>query len=874
MPHPAFDQPEKEQWMDGGRLQLLKPLGYGGQSQVWLAKDPKLERYVAIKFPREKPNELAESIQLLEEAKTVAAIRGSKFLPKLYAYKVENSWPYVEFEYIEGETLEARLESESPLPWEEAVEVAIKIANALADIGKRHPNGALLHRDIKPANIMLCKGTVDRYRKPGDVVLLDFGISRTSWNPSDEKTGFTGTWGYAAPEQILEVEHKHPWSVDYFALGVTLYRMIAGRLPWKADDIKDANRNFDSRMQLLQQLFSCPPQRSDISDAPSDVQEKLWKVFAKCTAYTPAERYQNAESIAQDLNECLPSPQKTSLRRWLVLSVFFVWIALLLHGVVVWYTSQSFIEKLNGEIGKAIREHGGRSFPLEAERPADIVDFLSARTSLSTRDVLFVADQMAKTTGDPKFVVDVRPTQSAVTEGHFDQAARQFSIAAGLRKMGSAELHEVAGDFDRQSEWWERSIEEYQAAESSISRHRHSDRSRLAIKKAMALAMLGATCDPSRGNALLDDSVSILRKELEESRQRGDPEGSAYIQCWLAFALDEASRLKGDERAALFLQEACNVAEAALEHFQSHQNLRERMLTFNVWAKANLENMNRCGLNEEVLNGIIAECDRLEDSEELRLFPKAFPIVLGTAALAYQYKAVNAANGDSSEFPSKEGGVTIIRIFSHSEEPIDARSRQSVHELEMNCLAESKYRLEAARQLVSEAENPRLLASLSLNLASTLLHEVSLTAADDAVVKHELLAQARRHLMETRQVISPERFPRLHSRLKIISGMIYGEDARMADPGEKLTLLKHAQDEFAEARQLLTRESAPIEHELIVVLASNSRYQLAQLTNNVDEMRAAVEDLFYAQAIFADAGAPRLESLANVMIRLQKALAK
>jgi TolB-like protein/tetratricopeptide (TPR) repeat protein len=202
-----------------GRFELLRELGRGGFGVVWEARDQELGRKVAFKLVRAGRAE-AGADQLHREAEAVARLQHPNLVTLYDVGRCEHG-PYLVLELLRGETLQARL-ARGPLPLGEALAVAVEVARGLAHA---HAEG-VVHRDLKPSNVFLCER--------GGVKLLDFGMAHAF----GRKRVSGGTPAYMAPEQWRDAPEDE--RTDVFALGVMLYRMITGTLPFPDDGGKSA----------------------------------------------------------------------------------------------------------------------------------------------------------------------------------------------------------------------------------------------------------------------------------------------------------------------------------------------------------------------------------------------------------------------------------------------------------------------------------------------------------------------------------------------------------------------------------------------------------------------------------------------------------
>src|SRR6266566_6568507 len=202
-----------------GRYRLHQRLGEGGMSEVYLAHDELMHRDIAIKVMSSSNVEYIERFQ--REAKAVGNLHHNHILPA-FDYGQQNPWHYLVMLYIEHGSLSDLLD-EGPLTLEHAGEMLSQVASALQCA---HDHG-ILHRDIKSSNILL--------RDEHYVYLADFGLAKTMGERSDiTRTGYLmGTSEYMAPELT---EKPASTSSDIYALGVLLYEMVTGQVPFRGSN--------------------------------------------------------------------------------------------------------------------------------------------------------------------------------------------------------------------------------------------------------------------------------------------------------------------------------------------------------------------------------------------------------------------------------------------------------------------------------------------------------------------------------------------------------------------------------------------------------------------------------------------------------------
>jgi serine/threonine protein kinase len=207
---------------------VLDPLGEGGMGTVYRAIDTRLDRTVALKFQPQILREAANRERFWREAKSVASIDHPNVCP-VYGMEEDGAFLFIAMAYLDGMPLDRRIAS-SRLGIDEALQIAIQVGRGLE---AAHAKG-VVHRDIKPANLMLTS------TPSGDhlVRILDFGIAQSlceSAGTQDELT--MGTVSYMAPEQIRpgRVDAR----ADIWSLGVVLYEMLSGRLPFERPSVHE-----------------------------------------------------------------------------------------------------------------------------------------------------------------------------------------------------------------------------------------------------------------------------------------------------------------------------------------------------------------------------------------------------------------------------------------------------------------------------------------------------------------------------------------------------------------------------------------------------------------------------------------------------------
>ena len=282
---------EKSDTNQFGRYEILSELGRGAMGVVYQARDPQIDRLVALKtvslWGQEPDEEKEFRLRFMNEAQAAGRLHHSGIVSVFdVGENPENHDPYIVLEYVPGESLSRTLSREKKLPLERALNLAAEIADAL---DYAHDQG-VIHRDIKPANILI---TQDGHAK-----IADFGIAKLNLAHFTIPGRVLGTPAYMAPEQLSgeAVDGRS----DLFSLGVILYAMVTGHSPFQGTSattvcFKVANREPIAASSLDMTL---PPQ--------------LDVVISRAMAKDPNERYQRGSDFADDLRILRQSYKTTS----------------------------------------------------------------------------------------------------------------------------------------------------------------------------------------------------------------------------------------------------------------------------------------------------------------------------------------------------------------------------------------------------------------------------------------------------------------------------------------------------------------------------------------------------------------------------------
>jgi eukaryotic-like serine/threonine-protein kinase len=261
-----------------GKYQILNELGKGATSVVYLGMDPFANRKVAVKVvEREVLGDKEHGKRFRKLFLTEASLAGKLSHPHIAAIfdaVADEEGSYIVMEYVEGGTLEQHTKHDSLLPVNKIVEIIFKCCKAL-DYAHRH---GVIHRDIKPANILRAKDT--------DIKISDFGAALTTAAETTQVSGI-GSPAYMSPEQVQEQQLTH--QTDIFSLGVVMYQLLTGSLPFKATN------NYSMVFQIIN--VDPPPPSIFRPEVPTPVDQIVKKMLQKRLE----SRYQTWDELAQDL---------------------------------------------------------------------------------------------------------------------------------------------------------------------------------------------------------------------------------------------------------------------------------------------------------------------------------------------------------------------------------------------------------------------------------------------------------------------------------------------------------------------------------------------------------------------------------------------
>jgi serine/threonine protein kinase/Flp pilus assembly protein TadD len=303
-----------------GHYRITEMIGRGGMGEIYLAEDTKLHRQVALKFlPKAMTADPEARVRFEREAQAAAALNHPNIIT-IYEIGEHEGQVFIAMEYAEGQTLKEIIDAGArravPLPITQVIAIAAQIASGLAAAHAKY----IVHRDIKPQNILA--------DKEGRVKILDFGLAKLKGVSSLTKESSTlGTVHYMSPEQTMgkDVDQR----TDIWSLGVVLYEMLTGQLPFKGD----------YEQAVIYSILNEEPKPSD--NLRPDIPAELKAIIDKCLEKETDVRYQHADDLHVDLKrvrgDTKPETSATGRRQlveahikrtWLIAGSFILILAL------------------------------------------------------------------------------------------------------------------------------------------------------------------------------------------------------------------------------------------------------------------------------------------------------------------------------------------------------------------------------------------------------------------------------------------------------------------------------------------------------------------------------------------------------------------
>jgi serine/threonine protein kinase len=260
-----------------GNYEIVKKLGHGGMGVVYLGKDPRLNRFVAIKSLLVEDSTGEKSKRFFREANAMARLHHPNVI-QVYDIGQEGNTPFFVMEFIEGQTLDKKIPIQG-MPVGEALQLMATVADTIGYIHEQK----IIHRDLKPANIMIDKNN--------NIKVMDFGLTKASEGSKLSQDGLAvGTLGYIAPEQYDGNAEERS---DVYALGIILYQLLTGVLPFEGESLSSV------LWKQLQAPAIPPSQRNP--EIPKDVDTIVLRAFE----YDKEHRYASAKNMATDIRRYL-----------------------------------------------------------------------------------------------------------------------------------------------------------------------------------------------------------------------------------------------------------------------------------------------------------------------------------------------------------------------------------------------------------------------------------------------------------------------------------------------------------------------------------------------------------------------------------------
>lgn len=264
-----------------GRYEIVGRIGAGGMSNVYKAKDQKLNRFVAVKVLKPEFSADATFVKKFRvEAQSAAGLSHPNIV-NVYDVGEEDGIYYIVMELVQGITLKHYIERKGKLDIREVLNISVQIASGM---GAAHAN-RIIHRDIKPQNVIMSRD--------GKVKVTDFGIAKAA-DSTTVTTNAAGSVHYISPEQARGGYSDE--KSDIYSLGITMYEMVTGKVPY------DGENNVSVALQHIQGNMVPPRQLNP------DIPRSVERIILKCTQKKPDLRYSSAKELIQDLRRALAEP--------------------------------------------------------------------------------------------------------------------------------------------------------------------------------------------------------------------------------------------------------------------------------------------------------------------------------------------------------------------------------------------------------------------------------------------------------------------------------------------------------------------------------------------------------------------------------------
>ena len=269
--------------MLAGRYEILEEIGKGGMAYVYKARCHFLNRLVAIKVLKEELRDDKEFVHRFNTEAQAAARISNPHVVSIYDVGFENGLYYIVMEYVDGITLKEYIAEKGVLPWRQAAEIAAQICEGLSAAHKK----SVIHRDIKPQNIIMTEG--------GVLKVTDFGIARATTQATQSTSSSTiGTVHYLSPEQARGGYTNE--RTDIYSLGVVLYEMLTGRLPFNDNTAVAIAIKHIQEKPVLPRILN------------NEIPESMEYIVMKALNKEQNLRYASADAFLADLNKAIKNP--------------------------------------------------------------------------------------------------------------------------------------------------------------------------------------------------------------------------------------------------------------------------------------------------------------------------------------------------------------------------------------------------------------------------------------------------------------------------------------------------------------------------------------------------------------------------------------
>jgi serine/threonine-protein kinase len=277
---PKAEAPPPEKANRLGKYTIVRKIGEGGMGAVYEAVQDGLGRRVALKVLPKHMTKKPKQLERFRREAHAAAVLNHPNIVMVYEMDEDQGFHFFSMEYVEGVSLQDRIKNGGRLPIKEALGIVRKIAEALDYAWKR---GNVIHRDIKPANVLMSK--------EGHVKLADLGLAKSTEEDSSLTRDNTamGTPSYMAPEQGRAAKHVD-CRADVYALGITLFRLVTGEVPYKGDTA------------LSVMMAHIEEELPDARKLNPEVSDDLWAVIQRMTVKDPESRYQTHAEVLEDID--------------------------------------------------------------------------------------------------------------------------------------------------------------------------------------------------------------------------------------------------------------------------------------------------------------------------------------------------------------------------------------------------------------------------------------------------------------------------------------------------------------------------------------------------------------------------------------------